>query len=204
MTLQDQEIAAEDTTSTPQNDKRARILEATERLLVRYGLEFPMSRISRESGVAVGSIYNYFPSKSALVLGVYQQLASQINEALVADDDADTRDPKARVMAYIHAYIEFFWADPDRAVLFEYLTNVPVIETPEIAEVFKPLRDYNRAIFADAQEQGVLKSFAPRSMAGFVGGGIRNALKWHRATQSQLTDAQRDNIAQMSWAAIAA
>ncbi|WP_302621694.1 hypothetical protein [Sulfitobacter sp. 20_GPM-1509m] len=41
-------------------------------------------------------------------------------------------------------------------------------------------------------------------MAGFVGGGIRNALKWHRAIQNQLTDAQRDNIAQMSWAAISA
>ncbi|KEJ93849.1 hypothetical protein SAMN05444149_11625 [Pseudosulfitobacter pseudonitzschiae] len=54
------------------------------------------------------------------------------------------------------------------------------------------------------QEQGVLKSFAPRSMVGFVGGGIRNALKRPRATQNQLTDAQRDNIAQMSWAAISA
>tara|TARA_R110002033_G_scaffold5278_10_gene23158 strand:+ start:250 stop:555 length:306 start_codon:yes stop_codon:yes gene_type:complete len=34
------------------------------------------------------------------------------------------------------------------------------------------------------QEQGVLKSFAPRSMAGFVGGSIRNALKRPRATQN--------------------
>ncbi|ASM74340.1 MULTISPECIES: TetR/AcrR family transcriptional regulator [Roseobacteraceae] len=204
MTLQEQTQTADDTTSEQQSDKRVRILRATETLIVRYGLEFPMSRIARESGIAVGSIYNYFPSKSALVLGVYQHLASQINAAFVATDDAGSDDPKAMVMAYIHSYIEFFWADADRAILFEYLTNLPMIETPEVAEVFKPLRDYNRAIFTFAQEQGVLKSFAPRSMAGFVGGGIRNALKWHRATQNHLSDEQKDNIAQMSWASIAA
>lgn len=197
-------MTVEDAIGARPNDKRIRVLTATEKLIVRYGLEFPMSRIARESGVAVGSIYNHFPSKTELVFGVYQQLASQIIAALVTDIDADTDDPKTTIMAYIHDYIEFFWADADRAVLFEYLTNAPMIETPEIAEVFKPLRDYNRAIFTQAQEQGVLKPMVPRSMAGYVGGGIRNALKWHRTTQNHLSDAQKDNLAQMSWAAIAA
>lgn len=196
-------MTLEETIGVRPNDKRIRVLTATEKLIVRYGLEFPMSRIARESGVAVGSIYNYFPSKTELVFGVYHQLASQIIAALVTDIDADRDDPKTTIMAYIHDYIEFFWADADRAVLFEYLTNSPLIETPEIAEVFKPLRDYNRAIFTQAQEQGVLKPMAPRSMAGYVGGGIRNALKWHRTTQNHLSDAQKDNLAQMSWAAIA-
>lgn len=203
MNVQGQTINSEDTADAPQNDKRTRVLTATEKLIVQYGLEFPMSRIARESGVAVGSIYNYFPSKTQLVFGVYQQLASQIIAALVTDFETDTDDPKKMIMAYIHAYIDFFWADADRAVLFEYLTNLPVIETPEIAEVFKPLRDYNRAIFSHAQEKGLLKPMAPRSMAGYVGGGIRNVLKWHRATQNHLTDVQKDHIAQMSWAAIA-
>ena len=197
-------MTMEETKGARPNDKRARVLTATKKLIVRHGLEFPVSRIARESGVAVGSIYNYFPSKTELVFGVYQELASQIMAALVTDVDEQPDDPRTSIMAYIHSYIEFFWADADRAVLFEYLTNLPVIETPEIAEVFEPLRDYNCAIFTKAQEQGVLKPMAPRSMAGFVSGGIRNALKWHRITQNHLSDAQKDNIAQMSWAAIAA
>lgn len=107
-------------------------------------------RIARESGVAVGAIYNYFSSKTKLAFAVYQQLASQIIAAPVKDVDAYAEDPKTMTMAYIHDYIEIFWVDADRAVLFEYLTDVPVIQTPEIAEVFKPLRDYGHRVLTAA------------------------------------------------------
>lgn len=189
--------------SGPGPDKRARILAATARLIVTNGLDFPMSRISTDSGVAVGSIYNHFPSKQDLVVGVYRQLADQINAALTGPVDG-TDDPKSRIMAYIHGYIDFFWADADRAVLFEYLSNVPPIDTPEVAEAFRPLRDYNSALFSQARDAGVLKPLAPKSMAGFVGGGIRNTLKWHRATGRTFSAAQKEEIARMCWAAIAA
>lgn len=186
----------------PAIDMRARILAATARLIVTNGLEFPMSRVARESGVAVGSIYNHFPSKHHLIVGVYQQIADQIEPALtVVPPGAET--PKARIMAYIHAYIEFFWADADRAILFEYLSNAPLIATPDVAQMFKPLRSFNSTLFADAQAQGILKPMSPRAMAGFVGGGIRNALRWHRIDDRPLSDAQRTDIAQMCWSAIA-
>lgn len=194
----------EETMDAMLNDKRTRILAVTAGLIVRYGLEFPMSRISQDSGIAVGSIYNYFPSKKDLIFGVYQHLATQINAALAAADSDFIDDPKALIMDYIHNYIDFFWADADRAILFEYLTNAPVMETPEIADVFDPLREYNRTIFANAQAVGLLKPYAPRSMAGFVGGGIRNALKWHRTTVQHLSDEQKHDIAHMSWATISA
>lgn len=181
---------------------RARILDATAQLIVTNGLGFPMSRVARNSGVAVGSIYNHFPSKHHLIVGVYQQIADQIEPALtVAPAGADT--PKARVMAYIHAYIDFFWADPDRAILFEYLSNAPLIATPDVARIFQSLRRFNSDLFAEAQAQGILKPMSPRAMAGFVGGGIRNALRWHRIEKRPLTAAQRDDIAQMCWSAIA-
>lgn len=183
-------------------DTRARILAAAARLILGSGLEFPMSRLAREAGVAVGSIYNHFPSKHHLIVGIYRDIAEQIEAALtVAPPAAAT--PEARIMAYIHAYIDFFWSDPDRAILFEYLSNAPLIATPEVAGLFKALRRYNSGLFAEAQAQGILKPMPPRAMAGFVGGGIRNALRWHRIDKRPLTDAQRDDIARMCWAAIA-
>ncbi|WP_163848728.1 TetR/AcrR family transcriptional regulator [Pseudooceanicola aestuarii] len=196
-------------------DKRARILSAAAGLIVTNGLEFPVSRIARDSGVAVGSIYNYFPSKQDLILGVYQQLADQIICALTAaptdrpdipaaPDSGNAGDAGARVLRYLRNYVDFFWADADRAVLFEYLSNVPLIATPEIAEVFRPLRTYNNALFTEAQAQGILKPLDPRSMAGFAGGGIRNALKWHRASSRPLTAEKKDDILRMCWSAIAA
>lgn len=105
-------------------------------------------------------------------------------------------------MAYIFAYIEFFRADPDRAILFEYLSNAPLIATPDVAEIFKELRRFNSGLFAEAQAHGILKPMSPRAMAGFVGGGIRNALRWHRIEKRPLSDEQRDEIALMCWSAI--
>jgi AcrR family transcriptional regulator len=193
------ETAAE---AAPVIDMRARIVAATARLIVTDGLEFPVSRVARESGVAVGSIYNHFPSKHHLIVGVYQQIADQIVPALTAvPPAADTT--AARLMAYIHAYIEFFRADPDRATLFEYLSNAPLIAAPDVAEIFKALRSYNSSLFAEGQAQGILKPMSPRAMAGFVGGGIRNALRWHRIENRSLTDAARNDIARMCWSAIA-
>lgn len=193
------ETAAE---AAPVIDMRARIVAATARLIVTDGLEFPVSRVARESGVAVGSIYNHFPSKHHLIVGVYQQIADQIVPALTAvPPAADTT--AARLMAYIHAYIEFFRADPDRATLFEYLSNAPLIAAPDVAEIFKALRSYNSSLFAEGQAQGILKPMSPRAMAGFVGGGIRNALRWHRIENRPLTDAARNDIARMCWSAIA-
>lgn len=185
----------------PVSDMRERILAATARLIVTNGLEFPMSRVAQESGVAVGSIYKHFPSKHRLIVGIYEQIAKQIEPSLtVAPPEADT--PKKRVMAYIYAYIEFFRADPDRAILFEYLSNAPLIATPDVAEIFKELRRFNSGLFADAQAHGILKPMSPRAMAGFVGGGIRNALRWHRIEKRHLSDEQRDEIALMCWSAI--
>lgn len=188
--------------AVPVNEMRERILAATARLIVTNGLEFPMSRVARESGVAVGSIYNHFPSKHVLIVGVYQQIADQIEPALTASSNGDG-DLKSQIMAYVHAYIDFFWEDPDRAILFEYLSNAPLIATPDVARMFKSLRAFNSDLFARAQAQGILKPMPPRSMAGFVGGGIRNALRWHRIGKQPLSDAQRSDIAQMCWSAIA-
>jgi len=186
----------------PVNEMRERILAATARLIVTNGLEFPMSRVAQESRAAVGSIYNHFPSKHDLVVGVYQRIANQIERALTSvPSDMDT--PKARIMVYIHAYIDFFWEDPDRAILFEYLSNAPLISTPDVARMFQTLRSFNFDLFSQAQAQGILKPMPPRSMAGFVGGGIRNALRWHRIGRQPLSDAQRRDIAQMCWSAIA-
>lgn len=183
-------------------DKRQRILQAAAELIVRDGLQSPMSAIAKKSGVAMGSIYNYFPSKTDLIRGVYAQLADQTNAKLAGP--IDRNEPhRERIMTYIHAYIDFFWEDWDRAILFEYLSNAPLIPMAELEEVFGATRTYNNTLFSEARRDGVVKPYSTRFMAGMIGGGIRNALKWHRSTETELTGEQRRQIAHMCWDAIA-
>ena len=68
-------------------DKRERILAAAARLIVRNGLQCPMAAIAEEASVATGSLYNYFDSKEALVLGVYTRVTELMTERLVTAPD---------------------------------------------------------------------------------------------------------------------
>lgn len=50
------------------------IVDATARVLVKAGFEgCSTNRVAREAGVSIGSLYQYFPSKEALVLAVMER-----------------------------------------------------------------------------------------------------------------------------------
>ncbi|MET3901106.1 TetR/AcrR family transcriptional repressor of multidrug resistance operon [Devosia sp. UYZn731] len=185
-----------------EKDKRVRILRAASELIVKNGLQSPMSAIAAKADVAMGSIYNYFESKDDLILGVYALLAEEFNAVVV--DEIDRSVPhRVRVMKYVTDYIDFFWANWDRAILFEYLSNVPLIPKEAMAEVFGKTRAYSRTLMSEAMADGVVKPHSVALMGGLIGGGIRNTLKWHRATHDTLSLEEKRQIAQMCWDAIA-
>jgi len=184
-------------------DKRERILTAAASLIVRNGLQCSMSEIAQTAGVATGSLYNYFTSKDDLVRGVYGRLTDEIAALLVKDFDDDT-SPEQRVRRYIDAYIDFIWADPARAILFEYLSNVPLLAPGELRRLFGPVTDYTTRIFGEAKAAGLLRDWEPHFMGAFIGGGIRNTLKWRRADGGDLSASERRQIADMCWATVSA
>jgi AcrR family transcriptional regulator len=57
------------------------IVDATARVLVRDGYDaLSTNRVAQEAGVSVGSLYQYFPGKEALVAAVMEQHASRMQE----------------------------------------------------------------------------------------------------------------------------
>jgi AcrR family transcriptional regulator len=57
------------------------IVDATARVLVRDGYDaLSTNRVAKEAGVSVGSLYQYFPGKEALVAAVMEQHASRMQE----------------------------------------------------------------------------------------------------------------------------
>lgn len=182
-------------------DKRERILTAASTLIVENGLQCSMSEIAHTAGVATGSLYNYFASKDDLVRGVYAKLTNEVASVLVTDF-ADDIGHEQRVRGYIDAYIDFIWADPARAILFEYLSNVPLLAPGELRQLFAPVTDYTTRIFGEAKAAGLLRNWDTHFMGAFIGGGIRNALKWRRADGGDLSRAERRQLADMCWATI--
>lgn len=183
-------------------DKRKRILAAASQLIVRNGLQCSMAEIAQTAGVATGSLYNYFASKEDLIRGVYRQLTEKMAAVLIVPHGPEVPH-EARVRRYIEDYIDFIWADPARATLFEYLSNVPLLAPGELRRLFAPMTDYTTRIFSEARAAGVLLDRDPHFMGAFVGGGIRNTLKWRRAEGALLSASERREIVDMCWSAIA-
>lgn len=186
----------------PLADKRKRILTAAASLIVKNGLQCSMAEIAQTAGVATGSLYNYFTSKDDLVRDVYGRVADEI-AALLVEDFGDEVCHERRVRRYIDAYIDFIWADPARAILFEYLSNVPLLAPGELRKLFGPVIDYTTRIFTEAKAAGLLRDWDPHFMGAFIGGGIRNTLKWRRADGGDLSAFERQQIADMCWATVA-
>jgi AcrR family transcriptional regulator len=86
------------------------LIEATARILVKDGFDkTSTNRIAEKAGVSVGSLYQYFPSKEALVAAVVERHTRelmQVVRAALADVAALPVEPAVRklVAAAIHAH----------------------------------------------------------------------------------------------------
>lgn len=183
-------------------DKGERILAAAARLIVRNGLQCSMAAIAEEANVATGSLYNYFKSKEELVVGVYLRVSAEMTARLMSEpDEALTSAEQLRL--YIERYIDFIWEDADRARLFDYLDNNPLISLDDAKAVFGPFFLHGVAMVETAQAEGVVREGTPTMIMSFVRGAIRNTLKRQRQTEARLTMTDRELVANMCWSAIA-
>ncbi|MGA7872591.1 MAG: TetR/AcrR family transcriptional regulator [Candidatus Binatus sp.] len=96
-------------------ERERRIVQAAEKLFASKGYpEAAMEDVAAHAGLAVGTIYNYFSSKSALLLAIVRRET----EALLArgqkilDDPA--RDPAAAVSAFTEIFLDDFTRDDRR------------------------------------------------------------------------------------------
>jgi AcrR family transcriptional regulator len=80
----------------------ASLLEATARILVHDGWDgLTTNRVAREAGVSVGSLYQYFPDKEALVSALVEASADALTQRLVALGPRLADAPVEQVVAAI-------------------------------------------------------------------------------------------------------
>ena len=62
------------------------ILEATTRVLVKQGFDgLSTNAVASAAGVSIGSLYQYFPNKEALVLALIDRHVEEMNAAILAE-----------------------------------------------------------------------------------------------------------------------
>jgi AcrR family transcriptional regulator len=87
--------------------RERRILRAAQELFGRRGYhETAMEQVARRAGLAVGTIYNYFPSKAELVLALLRRETAATLAAGEAVLAAAPADPAAAVTALFDVYVD--------------------------------------------------------------------------------------------------
>lgn len=88
-----------------EKDTRAKILEVARRLFHEQGYHATgISTILREADVNSGSLYHFFPSKEALLVGVLQLYVEGLRPMVIDHAESATAEPLERVFALLNNY----------------------------------------------------------------------------------------------------
>jgi AcrR family transcriptional regulator len=107
------------------------IIQATARVLVEDGYDrASTNRIAQAAGVSIGSLYQYFPSKEALVAALVETHVDRMMEAVtrILDTDNEPSDLHASADTLVRALIAAYRVDPK-------LHHVLCQEVPKIGDL---------------------------------------------------------------------
>lgn len=93
------------------NEKRQALLDAAIETVARDGVGAATAKIAQLAGVAEGTLFKYFPNKSALLNAVYLALKAELREALLAEFPGK-ESVKARSRHVWTSYVNWGAANP--------------------------------------------------------------------------------------------
>lgn len=107
------------------------LLDATARILAKDGYDaLSTNRVARAAGVSVGSLYQYYPSKEALVRGVLERWGAETTAQMTAlRASLATASLETAVAVVVQAVLEPVRLDPQLSrVLLEQLPRIGVFD----------------------------------------------------------------------------
>src|SRR5262249_25232913 len=106
--------------------------------------DFTTNAVAERAGFGIGTLYQYFPNKDALLMAIAEREAARLVSALKADiDDNRAVDLEERVRAIVRRLIGGFGGRQRarRAVLLAVLKRAPGIAAKPVSEVANHLID---------------------------------------------------------------
>jgi AcrR family transcriptional regulator len=128
-----------------------------------------INRISRAAGFAKGTIYNYFPSKRALMLSLIDLIAAS-HHHFVAEQVGQEDDPVRRLQRFFQAGSEWIIHNLSRGKVMLTMLNGPDVEFKlRMWQGYQPMHQLIiQDILAPGMEHGVFRQEDPAKAAGLL------------------------------------
>ena len=182
-------------------DKRNAILDAATHLFAERGLTAaPTSEISKQAGIAEGTLFTYFKTKDDLINALYRKIKMELADATMSDFPRK-KNVGTRLRHVWERYVNWGIANPKQRKVLAQLTVSEVLTKESRDAGSAPFVEF-QAMIRHAIEQRVFRNDLPvelisKSLAALVEATIDLTVS-NRSKAKQY----RDSGFQMFWAAI--
>lgn len=136
-------------------DKQSRILDASIKEFAEKGYQSAsMNQVVDSAGIAKGSLFNYFKTKSSLFTYVYGLALNNVKDYLRAVRDKSEKDPFiARLEQIMYAGVQFIQDHPRLARI--YFRILYTSDSPHSREILMELRKLSAGFLSEIIQGGI-------------------------------------------------
>lgn len=180
-------------------NKKQTILSSALKILVQKGVHnTPMSAIGKAAKTGMGTIYNYFPNKDALINEIYTDIKKQ--EKLLFENFEADKPIRTQFENYFTITVNFFIDNPNYFQFMEQLQASPIITENSRQEGRKSITPVFE-LLALGKQQRIIKNIDIEEILMFIGGAIFAYLRWY-FNQTENKQTSLKNQVSMVWDAI--
>src|SRR3981189_1955705 len=140
--------------------KRNAILDAATRVFAERGLtDAPTSEISKQAGVAEGTLFTYFKTKDDLINALYRELKLELADAMMSDFPRK-KNVRIRLRHIWDRYVNWGIANPNQRKVLAQLTVSEVLTKESRDAGSAPFVEF-QVMIREAIEQGLFRNDVP-------------------------------------------
>jgi AcrR family transcriptional regulator len=152
-------------------DKQRRITAAAVHEFAEYGFkQASVNRVVKETGIAKGSLYQYFAGKEALYLHVFTDFIELVKQTVKENETADDGEVFSRIRFVINVGMQFIKIHPEYFRLYTRLLSEE--ESPYRSELlaqdrFFPI-EYFEPLIRKGQDEGAIRTDVSAGLIVFM------------------------------------
>jgi AcrR family transcriptional regulator len=160
------------------SDKKTQLVEAAIDLFSKEGFwNTSTARISKHAKVATGTLFNYFPSKEALIDEIYLTLKHEVMDVMFQGPAAGPDDLEALFRQVYVNYIHWGVANPVRFRLLEQLKLSDLVSQETQQQIYSEFSDTHE-LFADSIRTGKLVDIPVDYLGALIAAHIESSVKY--------------------------
>jgi AcrR family transcriptional regulator len=174
----------------PIQHKPEKILEAARSVFLREGVSVSTAKIAAAAGVSNGTLFNFFPTKQALIDALYVSLKTSLAEAV---GEIDSKEPIEDRMRHIwERWLGWALHNPDAHLVMNLLHQAG-LASAEAQAAGKAAILGPAQVITEAKDSGILVDLPLEYLAALIQHHL------DQAVASELTDRQAELAFHVLW-----